>query len=55
MHAKHSPEVMCPFDAGASVCPEDWEMRHMYVVESVPRKGGKQSTGDVLESKNHLL
>jgi hypothetical protein len=51
VHAKHSPEVTCPTDAGASICPEDYEMRHMYVVESVPRKGGKQSTNDVLESK----
>ncbi len=50
VHAKHSPEVTCPTDAGASACPEDWEMRHLYIVESVPREGGKQSS-NVLESK----
>ncbi len=37
VHAAHSPEVTCPFDGGASVCPENWEMRHMYVVEAMPR------------------
>jgi hypothetical protein len=37
VHAAHSPEVTCPYDGGASVCPEDWEMRHMYVVEAMPR------------------
>jgi hypothetical protein len=50
VHAKHSPEVTCPTDGGASACPEDWEMRHMYIVESVPRTSGKQSS-NVLEGK----
>jgi hypothetical protein len=50
VHAKHSPEVTCPTDGGASACPEDWEMRHMYIVESTPRTGGKQSS-NVIEGK----
>ena len=37
VHAAHSPEVRCPTDGGASACPEDYEMRHMYVVEAMPR------------------
>jgi hypothetical protein len=37
VHAAHSPEVTCPYDGGASVCPENWEMRHMYVIEATPR------------------
>jgi hypothetical protein len=37
VHAAHSPEVTCPYDGGASVCPENWEMRHLFVVEAVPR------------------
>jgi Protein of unknown function (DUF1329) len=37
VHAVHSPEVTCPYDGGASVCPENWEMRHMYVIEATPR------------------
>ncbi|HLX38613.1 MAG TPA: DUF1329 domain-containing protein [Candidatus Binataceae bacterium] len=50
VHAKHSPEVTCPTDAGASACPEDWEMRHIYIVESTPRSGGALTT-NVLESR----
>jgi hypothetical protein len=38
-HAEHSPLVRCPTDGGASVCPEAWEMRHVYVVEATPRPG----------------
>ncbi len=38
VHAMHSPEVTCPYDGGASACPENWEMRHMYVVEATPRR-----------------
>jgi Protein of unknown function (DUF1329) len=37
VHAAHSPEITCPYDGGASVCPENWEMRNMYVVEEMPR------------------
>jgi hypothetical protein len=36
-HAERSPEIACPTDGGASVCPEVWEMRHMYVLEAAPR------------------
>lgn len=36
-NAEHSPEVACPTDGGASVCPEAWELRHMYVVDARPR------------------
>ncbi len=39
VHAAHSPEVRCPTDGGASACPEDWEIRHMYIVEATPRPG----------------
>ena len=36
MHAIHSPEVQCETDGGASVCPEAWEMRHMYLLQATP-------------------
>ncbi len=39
IHAIHSPEVRCPTDGGTSACPEAWEMRHMYVIQAVPRRG----------------
>ncbi len=38
-HAAHSPEVRCQTDGGTSACPENWEMRHLYVVQALPRPG----------------
>ena len=38
VHAQHSPEDTCPYDGGATACPEAWELRHMYVVEATPRR-----------------
>ena len=46
VHAKNSPEVTCNSDGGATACPENWEMRHMYIVSATPRrdvKGAKQA------------
>ncbi len=39
VHAEHSPEVQCPFDGGKTICPENWEMRHLYVIEAVAKPG----------------
>jgi len=39
VHAAHSPELRCPLDGGARACPENYEMRHMYIVEATPRRG----------------
>ncbi len=39
VHAKFSPEQPCPADGGHSICPEDWEMRHMYIVEADEKPG----------------
>ena len=40
VHAEHSPETQCPYDGGKTICPENWEMRHLYVIEadSKPRR-----------------
>ncbi len=38
-HAKNSPAVACPFDGGRTVCPENWEMRHLYAVEATAKPG----------------
>ncbi|HEY6421401.1 MAG TPA: DUF1329 domain-containing protein [Candidatus Binataceae bacterium] len=52
VRAEHSPEVRCPTDGGASACPEIWEMRHMYIVDAFPRRGGgAQMTNQALHSK----
>ncbi len=37
VNAAHSPEVTCMTDGGGSACPENWELRRMYVVEADPR------------------
>ncbi len=34
VHAKNSPETPCAADGGHSICPEDWEMRRLYVIEA---------------------
>jgi Protein of unknown function (DUF1329) len=36
-HAQNSPAQPCKTDGGATSCPDDWEMRHLYVVEVTPR------------------
>jgi Protein of unknown function (DUF1329) len=48
VHAKHVPELTCPYDGGASACPEEWEMRHVYIVEATPRRSMAQA-GNVLD------
>jgi Protein of unknown function (DUF1329) len=48
VHAKNSPEHPCPTDGGATSCPDNWEMRHLYAVEVTPRP--ERITG-LLESK----
>jgi len=53
VHAKNSPEVTCPSDGGATACPENWEMRHMYVVSATPRRDMKGSRGAL--DKNTVL
>jgi hypothetical protein len=37
VNAKHSPEITCSTDGGASACPENWEMRQLYIVQTSPR------------------
>jgi len=39
VHAKFSPEKACPTDGGHTICPEDWEMRHLYIVEATEKPG----------------
>jgi len=38
-HAKNSPAVACPYDGGRSICPENWEIRHLYSVEANAKPG----------------
>jgi Protein of unknown function (DUF1329) len=47
-HAQNSPAQPCKTDGGATSCNDDWEMRHLYVVEVTPRPERIQG---VLQSK----
>ncbi len=47
-HAEHSPAQLCPTDGGSTSCPENWEMRNLYVVEITPRP---ERTSEILQSK----
>lgn len=53
MNVDHLPVHQCPYDGGATACPENWEMRRIYIVEATPRR----STGaeDNIESRNVLF
>ncbi|MGH7813437.1 MAG: DUF1329 domain-containing protein [Candidatus Binataceae bacterium] len=37
--AIHSPETGCPHDGNRSICPEDWEMRDLYVIQADSKPG----------------
>ncbi len=37
VNAANSPAHPCPTDGGATSCADNWEMRHLYVVEVTPR------------------
>jgi len=52
-HAKNSPEVTCSTDGGATACPENWEMRHLYIVDATPRRDRKGAKGAL--DKNTVL
>jgi hypothetical protein len=56
VHARNSPAQPCPTDGGATACPDDWEMRNLYVVEVTPRPEWKpllpdSKTIDYLDSE----
>jgi hypothetical protein len=38
VEAANSPAHECPVDGGRSVCPENWEMRWLYVIEATAKK-----------------
>jgi hypothetical protein len=47
-HARNSPAHPCPTDGGATSCPDDWEIRHLYLVEVTPRP---ERIAGILQSK----
>ena len=51
MHVAVVPGNVCPYDGGGTVCPAEWEMRRVYVVETVPNR---KKNSEELYSK-HLV
>lgn len=51
VHAVHSPEITCRTDGGASACPENWELRRLYIVEATLRR---RANSQSLHSKTLL-
>jgi hypothetical protein len=47
----NSPPLTCPTDGGASHCPANWQMRHMYILEGKARPG--RLSGDLYS--RHVL
>jgi len=45
VHAENSPAKPCPFDGSRTICPENWEMRRLYVIEADAKKIGLLSSG----------
>ena len=37
-HAANSPAKPCPFDGSRTICPENWEMRRLYVIEATAKQ-----------------
>ena len=48
VHARNAPAHPCPTDGGATSCNDDWEMRHLYMVEVTPRP---ERISGILQSK----
>ncbi len=40
VHADSSPPKKCSYDDMRTVCPENWEMRQVYVLEATAKRGG---------------
>ena len=36
INVAHVPDVRCPTDGGASHCPDNWQIRHDYIIEGTP-------------------
>ena len=39
VHAKSMPAKQCAADGGRTICPEDWELRRLYIVEADQKPG----------------
>lgn len=39
VHARNSPAIGCALDGARTICPEDWEKRHIFVVQADEKPG----------------
>ena len=53
VHAANMPAQACAADGGRTICPENWEMRHVYVVEADARKPARY--GDTMPIAKRIL
>jgi len=53
VHAKNLPAKACAADGGRTICPEDWELRHVYVIEADARKPSR--FGDIPPIAKRIL
>jgi hypothetical protein len=53
VHASSVPARSCAADGGRTICPEDWELRHVHVIEADARRQGK--FGDIPPIAKRIL
>jgi hypothetical protein len=45
VNAENSPAKACPTDGGRTICPENWEMRQLYVIEADAKQTSAIASG----------
>ncbi len=53
VHAKDLPAKSCQADGGRTICPENWELRHVYVIEADARRPSR--FGDIPPIAKRIL
>jgi hypothetical protein len=53
VHAATLPARSCAADGGRTICPENWELRHVYVIEADARRQGR--FGDIPPIAKRIL
>jgi hypothetical protein len=53
VHAKNLPARSCNADGGRTICPEDWELRRVYVIEADARRPSR--FGDIPPIAKRIL
>ena len=51
VHAQNSPAKLCQNDGGRSVCPENWEMRQLYVIEADAKQTSMLGSGPTIPKR----